>query len=57
MTAKPASVAIIATLPRPRAAKTETAPLEPELPLLDVAVAVEPVPVSVGPEFDPAVPL
>lgn len=57
MIAKPASVAIMATLPRPRAARTETAPLEPELPLPDVAAAVELVPVRVGPVFDPAVPL
>lgn len=49
-----------ATPPRPKVARVEVAPLEPELellPLPEVEVAVELVPVRVGPEFEPAVPL
>lgn len=65
MRARPAIVAINATPPRPRVARTEMAPLlepeppEPEEPelLVAVEVAAELVPVRAGPELDPAVPL
>jgi hypothetical protein len=54
---KPARVAMTAAPPSPSAANMEMAPLEPELPLPEVADAVELAPVRVGPEFDPDVPL
>jgi hypothetical protein len=48
---------VTAAPPSPSAANMEIAPLEPELPLPEVADVVEAVPVRVGPEFDPDVPL